>query len=91
MAKGAEVNTKIVNSDVHDGQTPLHDAAWQGYIEIAESLIAKKRRCEWQDCRGMTPLDMAAKQYAPGPCRHIPQARRKERQGTAGTTAVAGA
>ena len=40
LADGTDVNEK----DDDDGDTPLHDAAWEGHKEIVELLIAKKVR-----------------------------------------------
>jgi ankyrin repeat protein len=35
LGHGAEVNERM-----QDGDTPLHQAAWQGHVEAAELLIA---------------------------------------------------
>jgi cytohesin len=58
LAAGADVNAK---SEVY-GHTPLHNAAWGGYKEIAELLIAEgadvnAKKGVWD---GRTPLHLAA-------------------------------
>ena len=42
-----------------DGWTPLHKAAYEGYREIVELLIAKGANVNAKNKYGTTPLDMA--------------------------------
>ena len=54
MAEGADVNAKR-----DDGDTPLHNASFKGYKEIAELLIAKGADVNARRDDGKTPLDFA--------------------------------
>ncbi len=54
---GADVNAKD-----EFGATPLHNAVWEGYKEIAELLIAKGADVNVLDEDGYTPLDWAESQ-----------------------------
>ena len=55
------LNTKIgekvkVNSPTKYGETALHIAAKQGYLEVLEELIRRGGDLSWQDKDGYTPL-----------------------------------
>jgi ankyrin repeat protein len=45
--------------DAHDGATPLHAAAKEGQVGVAELLIAQGADVNAGDDRGATPLDYA--------------------------------
>src|SRR6201988_390721 len=51
LARGAAVNTPRA-----DGQTPLHLAAANGYLEIATALVEAKADFDLQANPGWTPL-----------------------------------
>ena len=55
LAAGEGVNAKKGD----DGETPLHHAAFGGYKEIAELLIAKGADVNAKRDDGKTPLDVA--------------------------------
>jgi hypothetical protein len=57
IAQGANMNAKI--TDVNDGRTPLHVAAWSGNVPVAELLIAKGVDIDAKENNGGTPLHRA--------------------------------
>ena len=62
LAAGTDVNAKANPSGFKGlaGTTPLHDAASNGYKEIAELLIANGGDVNAELANGLTPLDNAA-------------------------------
>jgi cytohesin len=76
IENGADVNAKIVNAKIENakienakienandvnGMTPLHEAAFGGYKEIAELLIAKGADVNAKSRFDGTPLDEAVR------------------------------
>ncbi|MEJ2702298.1 MAG: ankyrin repeat domain-containing protein [Sedimentisphaerales bacterium] len=63
MVKFLLTNGADVNVVGHFGWTPLHDAAWNGRLAIAELLIAKGAKVNAQAEKWVrTPLDAAISQ-----------------------------
>ena len=55
ISKKASINAR----SGEDGWTPLHCAATEGHIEVAELLLEKGANANAQDNSRMTPLDYA--------------------------------
>ena len=55
LAKGAEVNAKD-----EDSETPLHEAASKGHLDVVKALLAKGAEVDAKNKYGKTPLLFAA-------------------------------
>ena len=49
-----------VNAKRNDGDTPLHWAAWNNYLEVAQLLISSGAEVDVENNAGNTPLRWAA-------------------------------
>ena len=56
LAKGAEVDVKN-----KWGETPLHEAAEHGHLDVVKALLAKGAEVDAKNKHGKTPLHLAAK------------------------------
>jgi len=54
VSKGADVSCQDRN-----GQTPLHEVAFGGWLETAKVLVSKGAKLNTKDKGGKTPLGMA--------------------------------
>lgn len=60
IEKGLAQNPMLVNEVDQFGQTPLHIAAFEGHLELAEMLVEHGASLSLQDKNGWTPLHSAA-------------------------------
>ena len=56
-----EENPELINTQDTQGNTPLHLAAYKGYMEVAELLIAEGADVNCRNKHGDTPIHYAAK------------------------------
>ena len=49
-----------LNAQDNNGNTPLYDACWYGYLEIVQSLLNRGADVTMETAKGITPLEIAA-------------------------------
>ena len=55
-----DLNKKLINAKKENGMTPLHEAVYQGNLDIVKALISRGADVNAQKKGGFTPLHVAA-------------------------------